>query len=163
MGRQICSLHVKITVSYLCSGCLSFFFFLSFSIFSPYYVGAVFAMINHPSVCQEMVRDLVLDLPLLSSPVILLCMNKELRNHCVQLLQRNSSRHYMEGKSARERSRTSAGETEMMFLWYVKQDVLEEKFCNSCFIKCSLIENSDVVDCDVDFNQSFLKMRFLDL
>lgn len=70
---------------------------------------------DHPSVCQEMVRELVLDLPLLSSPVILLCMNKELRSQCMRLLQRDSSRLYVEGreKTARERSKTSA-ETEMM-------------------------------------------------
>lgn len=72
---------------------------------------------NHPSVCQEMVRELVLDLPLLSSPVILLCMNKELRNQCMRLLQRDSSRLYAQGKEklTRERSKTSAG-TEMMFV-----------------------------------------------
>lgn len=52
---------------------------------------------NHPSVCQEMFRDLLLDLPLLSSPVILLCMNKELRKQCVGLLQRKPSRRYIEG------------------------------------------------------------------
>lgn len=81
------------------------------------HVGAVFALMNHPSVCQEMVRELVLDLPLLSSPVILLCMNKELRNQCMRLLQRDSSRLYVEGKekTTRERSKTSAG-TEMMFV-----------------------------------------------
>lgn len=49
--------------------------------------------------CQEMVRDLLLDLPLLFSPVILLCMNKELRNQCLLLLQRNPTNHYMEKKS----------------------------------------------------------------
>lgn len=93
-----------------------FMFWLFFFCF-VFCVGAVFVLINHPSVCQEMVRDLVLDLPLLSSPIILLCMNKELRNQCMQLLQRNSSSHYKEGeeKSARERSRTSA-ETEMTFV-----------------------------------------------
>lgn len=58
--------------------------------------GAVFALIDHPCVCQEMVRDLLLDLPLISSPIILLCMNKELRNQCLLLLQRHSSNRYME-------------------------------------------------------------------
>lgn len=59
---------------------------------------------------------MVLDLPLLSSPVILLCMNKELRNQCMRLLQRDSSRLYVEGKekTTKERSKASAG-TEMMF------------------------------------------------
>lgn len=79
-------------------------------VLAAFCIGAAFALIDHPSVCQEMVRDLVLDLPLFSSPVILLCMNKELRNQCLQLLQRNSASHYKEArdKSARERSRTSA-------------------------------------------------------
>lgn len=81
------------------------------------FLGAVFALINDPNVCQEMVRDLVLDLPLLSSPIILLCLNKELRNQCMQLLKRNSSSHYRKGqeKSSRDRTRTSA-ETEMVFV-----------------------------------------------
>lgn len=72
---------------------------------------------NHPSVCQEIVRDLLMDLPLLSSPIILLCMNKELRKQCVRLLQRDFFSHRAEGKEkpARERSKTSA-ETEMMFV-----------------------------------------------
>lgn len=71
--------------------------------------GAVFALMKHQCVCQEMVRDLLLDLPLLSNPVILLCMNKELRNQCVLLLWRNTSGLYMEkrkdpknGRAARE-------------------------------------------------------------
>lgn len=71
--------------------------------------GAVFALMKHQSVCQEMVRDLLLDLPLLSNPVILLCMNKELRNQCVLLLWRDTSSLYMEkrkdpksGRAARE-------------------------------------------------------------
>lgn len=51
---------------------------------------------KHTSVCQEMVRDLLLDLPLLSSPIILLYMNKELRNQCVRLLQRNPNSYHME-------------------------------------------------------------------
>lgn len=53
--------------------------------------GAVFALMDHPSVCQEMVRDLLMDLPLLSNPIILLCMNKELRNQCLLLLFRHTS------------------------------------------------------------------------
>lgn len=81
------------------------------------HVGAVFALMNHPSVCQEMIREFVLDLPLLSSPIILLCMNKELRKQCMRLLHRDSSRHYVKGteKSARERSKTSEA-TEMMLV-----------------------------------------------
>lgn len=52
--------------------------------------GAVFALIDHPSVCQEIVRDLLMDLTLLSNPIILLCMNKELRNQCWLLLCRHT-------------------------------------------------------------------------
>ena len=42
---------------------------------------------ERPSVCQEMVRDVLLDLPLISSPVILFCMNKELRNQGLLILR----------------------------------------------------------------------------
>ena len=62
-------------------------------------LGAVFALMKHTSVCQEMVRDFLLDLPLLSSPVILLCMNKELRNQCLLLLQRNPNNDSVNTKS----------------------------------------------------------------
>ena len=44
-----------------------------------------------PSVCEEMVRDLLLDLPLVASPVILLCTNKELRRHTLMLLRRGQA------------------------------------------------------------------------
>lgn len=54
---------------------------------------------DHPSVCQEMVRDLLLDLPLLSSPLILLCVNKELRNQCLLLLQRKPTNNYVKASS----------------------------------------------------------------
>lgn len=53
--------------------------------------GAVFAVMDHPCICQEIVQDLLMDLPLLSNPIILLCMNKELRNQCVLLLCRHTS------------------------------------------------------------------------
>lgn len=53
--------------------------------------GAVFALMDPPSVCQEIVQDLLMDLPLLSNPIILLCMNKELRNQCLLLLRRHTS------------------------------------------------------------------------
>lgn len=62
-------------------------------------IGAVFALMDHPSVCHEMVRDLLLDLPLLLSPIILLCMNKELRNQSLLLLQRNPTDLYMKERS----------------------------------------------------------------
>lgn len=79
-------------------------------------IGAVFALIDHPSVCQETIRDLLLDLPLISSPIILLCMNKELRNQCVLLLQRNSSDHYMEKvrKTNEQLNILTAGETNII-------------------------------------------------
>ncbi|XP_029969960.1 uncharacterized protein LOC115404703 [Salarias fasciatus] len=69
------------------------FSLISLITFTAHVPGAVFAMMKHSSVCQEMVRDLLLDLPLLSSPIILLCMNKELRNQCVLLLHRNPPNH----------------------------------------------------------------------
>ncbi|CAN9514856.1 unnamed protein product [Ophioblennius macclurei] len=69
------------------------FSLISLITFMAHVPGAVFAMMKHSSVCQEMVRDLLLDLPLLSSPIILLCMNKELRNQCVLLLHRNPPDH----------------------------------------------------------------------
>ncbi|XP_037635915.1 uncharacterized protein LOC119494248 [Sebastes umbrosus] len=75
------------------------FSLISLITFTAHVPGAVFALTEHLSVCEEMVRDLLLDLPLLSSPIILLCMNKELRNQCLLLLQRNSVNHYMEKKS----------------------------------------------------------------
>ncbi|KAK9517890.1 hypothetical protein VZT92_023227 [Zoarces viviparus] len=65
------------------------FSFISFVTFTAHVPGAVFALMKHLSVCQEMVRDFLLDLPLLSSPIILLCMKKELRSQCLVLLQRN--------------------------------------------------------------------------
>ncbi|XP_034545838.1 uncharacterized protein LOC117817313 isoform X1 [Notolabrus celidotus] len=75
------------------------FSLISLITFTAHVPGAVFALMEHPSVCQEMVRDLLLDLPLLSSPIILLCMNKELRNQCVLLLQRKPANWY-EGKTS---------------------------------------------------------------
>ncbi|KAL7396010.1 hypothetical protein ABVT39_027208 [Epinephelus coioides] len=73
---------------------------------------------EHLSVCHEMVRDLLLDLPLLSSPIILLCMNKELRNQCLLLLQRNPTNHYMEKKSSskmdEQQKNLSTRETDMI-------------------------------------------------
>ncbi|XP_044061250.1 uncharacterized protein LOC122880309 isoform X2 [Siniperca chuatsi] len=71
------------------------FSLISLITFTAHVPGAVFALMAHPSVCQEMVRDLLLDLSLLSSPIILLCMNKELRNQCLLLLQRKPANHYM--------------------------------------------------------------------
>ncbi|KAK5864987.1 hypothetical protein PBY51_016183 [Eleginops maclovinus] len=65
------------------------FSLISLITFTAHVPGSVFALMKHTSVCQEMIRDFLLDLPLLSSPVILLCMNKELRNQCLLLLQRN--------------------------------------------------------------------------
>lgn len=76
-----------------------------------YNIGAVFALMKHSSVCQEMVRDLLLDLPVLSSPIILLCMNKELRTQCVLLLQRNPTGYYMEGKKKNQKGRRAAART----------------------------------------------------
>lgn len=75
---------------------------------------------EHTSVCQEMVRDLLLDLPLLSSPIILLCMNKELRNQCLLLLQRHPTDHYMEKKSIsktdEQHKSLTTGETDTVHL-----------------------------------------------
>ena len=83
-------------------------------------LGAVFALMEQLSVCQEMVRDLLLDLPLLSSPVILLCMNKELRNQCLLLLQRSSANHYTGRKalsqSDEQHKSLTAGKTETLHL-----------------------------------------------
>ncbi|XP_041699645.1 visual pigment-like receptor peropsin [Coregonus clupeaformis] len=49
--------------------------------------GGIFTLMEEHTVCQEMVKEFLLDLPLLSSPIILLCMNKELQTHCVTLLK----------------------------------------------------------------------------
>ncbi|KAA8589069.1 hypothetical protein FQN60_010414 [Etheostoma spectabile] len=76
------------------------FSLISLITFTAHVPGAVFALMAHLSVCHEMVRDLLLDLPLLSSPIILLCMNKELRNQCVLLLQRKHTNHHLERKSS---------------------------------------------------------------
>ena len=54
--------------------------------------GGVFSLMEQPSVCQEMVKDFLMDLPLMSSPVVLLCMNKELQMHCHRMLQRRPHR-----------------------------------------------------------------------
>lgn len=84
------------------NSCKSSFFavhwLLFISTFTPLLlpVGAVFALMEHLSVCEELVRELLLDLPLLSSPVILLCMNKELRNQCLLLLQRRPTNSHVE-------------------------------------------------------------------
>ncbi|KAK2849316.1 hypothetical protein Q5P01_009150 [Channa striata] len=75
---------------------------ISLTTFVAHIPGAVFALMEQPSICHETVTDLLLDLPLLSSPIILLCMNKELRNQCLFLLQRKHSNRYMEKVSKRE-------------------------------------------------------------
>ncbi|KAK5897270.1 hypothetical protein CesoFtcFv8_010345 [Champsocephalus esox] len=75
------------------------FSLISLITFTAHVPGAVFALMKHTSVCQEMVRDFLLDLPLLSSPVILLCMNKELRNQCLLLLRRNPNSDSVNTKS----------------------------------------------------------------
>ncbi|XP_023257920.1 uncharacterized protein LOC111652043 [Seriola lalandi dorsalis] len=96
------------------------FSLISLITFTAHIPGAIFALMEHPSVCQEMVRDLLLDLPLLSSPVILLCMNKELRNHCLLLLQRNPANHYMRKKSIsktdEQHKNLTTGETDTLHL-----------------------------------------------
>nr|XP_046262218.1 uncharacterized protein LOC124068228 [Scatophagus argus] len=83
------------------------FSLISFITFTSHMPGAVFALMEHLSVCQEMVRDFLLDLPLLASPMILLCMNKELRNQCVLLLHRNTASHYMEKKIHQQHRRAA--------------------------------------------------------
>ncbi|XP_059918086.1 uncharacterized protein LOC132465466 [Gadus macrocephalus] len=63
------------------------FSLISLITFSAHVPGAAFSLMDRPSVCQEMVRDVLLDLPLISSPVILFCMNKELRNQGLLILR----------------------------------------------------------------------------
>ena len=46
---------------------------------------------EEPTVCQETVKEFLLDLPLISGPVVLLCMNKELQTQCLILLKRGSA------------------------------------------------------------------------
>ncbi|GLD62055.1 uncharacterized protein AKAME5_001381000 [Lates japonicus] len=82
------------------------FSLISLITFTAHIPGAVFALMEHPCLCQEMVRDFLLDLPVLSSPIILLCMNKELRDQCLLLLQRNPANHNMGNLSARQTSST---------------------------------------------------------
>ncbi|KAM3613174.1 uncharacterized protein V6R79_021910 [Siganus canaliculatus] len=82
---------------------------------------AVFTLMKHSSCCQEMVRDLLLDLPLLLSPVILLCMNKELRNQCLLLLLRSPANLYMEKKKSisktdEQHRNLTTGETDTVHL-----------------------------------------------
>ncbi|KAJ8338398.1 hypothetical protein SKAU_G00373640 [Synaphobranchus kaupii] len=46
----------------------------------------VFSLLaEQQKICLETVMEFLLDLPILSNPVILLCMNKELRDQCVLL------------------------------------------------------------------------------
>lgn len=75
---------------------------------------------EHQSVCLETVRDFLLDLPLLSNPIILLCMNKELRKQCLLLLQRNPTNHYKGKKSVsktdEQHNNLTSGETEVIQL-----------------------------------------------
>ncbi|KAL2077462.1 hypothetical protein ACEWY4_026966 [Coilia grayii] len=68
--------------------------------------GGVFALVEEPSVCQETVREFLLDLPLISGPIVLLCMNKELQTQCVILLKRRSA------ESSRQSSSLSPTATE---------------------------------------------------
>ncbi|KAJ8390084.1 hypothetical protein AAFF_G00110980 [Aldrovandia affinis] len=52
--------------------------------------GGVFSLLAEQKVCLETVMEFLLDLPLLSCPIILLCMNKDLRDQCVLILQRKA-------------------------------------------------------------------------
>ncbi|KAJ8254922.1 hypothetical protein GJAV_G00198880 [Gymnothorax javanicus] len=52
--------------------------------------GGAFSLLAEHKICLETVVEFLLDLPVLSSPIILLCMNKELRDQCVLLLQRKA-------------------------------------------------------------------------
>ncbi|XP_059201658.1 uncharacterized protein LOC131981403 [Centropristis striata] len=93
------------------------FSLISLITFTAHVPGAVFALMDHSSVCQETVRDLLLDLPLLSSPIILLCMNKELRNQSLLLLRRYPTSHHMEKKSIskteEQHKNLTSGETDV--------------------------------------------------
>ncbi|XP_019901465.2 uncharacterized protein LOC109615708 [Esox lucius] len=64
--------------------------------------GGVFTLMNEPTVCQEMVKEFLLDLPLISSPIVLLCMNKELRTPCLTLLKHKAGSHSEKDKSGSE-------------------------------------------------------------
>nr|XP_043896991.1 uncharacterized protein LOC122778906 [Solea senegalensis] len=96
------------------------FSLISVITFMAHTPGAVFALMERLSVCQEMVRDLLLDLPVLSSPVILLCMNKELRSQCLMLLQRSTTSHYVRKKSHtktdEQHNSLTTGETDTLHL-----------------------------------------------
>lgn len=48
-------------------------------------------MMEEPTVCQETIKEFLLDLPLISGPIVLLCMNKELQTQCLILLKRRSA------------------------------------------------------------------------
>nr|XP_046181010.1 uncharacterized protein LOC124011603 [Oncorhynchus gorbuscha] len=77
--------------------------------------GGIFTLMKEPTVCQEMVEEFLLDLPLFSSPIVLLCMNKELQTHCVTLLKRkpvSCSRKDQTGiKTDEQHKRLTVGET----------------------------------------------------
>lgn len=110
-----------------------------------YNIGAVFALMKHSSVCQEMVRDLLLDLPVLSSPIILLCMNKELRNQCVLLLQRNPTGHYMEGTKKKSERQTSSSKN-LRRRWHNSPQTAKLVMCKKWhFYICSQIICSDCI------------------
>ncbi|XP_041931254.1 uncharacterized protein LOC121694922 [Alosa sapidissima] len=55
--------------------------------------GGVFAVMEEPTVCQETVKEFLLDLPLISGPIVLLCMNKELQSQCLILLKCQPTDH----------------------------------------------------------------------
>ncbi|KAL7863764.1 hypothetical protein SRHO_G00127480 [Serrasalmus rhombeus] len=48
--------------------------------------GGVLSLLEEHTVCQEAVKEFLMDLPLLSSPIVLLCTNKELRTRLLNLL-----------------------------------------------------------------------------
>ncbi|XP_035267135.1 uncharacterized protein LOC118224069 [Anguilla anguilla] len=59
--------------------------------------GGAFSLLAEQKICLETVMEFLQDLPNLSSPIILLCMNKELRDQCVLLLQRRACSQHRPG------------------------------------------------------------------
>ncbi|KAJ8015016.1 hypothetical protein DPEC_G00021760 [Dallia pectoralis] len=77
--------------------------------------GGVFTLMNEPTVCREMVKEFLMDLPVISNPIVLLCMNKELQTPCLTLLKHKAGSHREKNKSGsdteEQHKRLTTGET----------------------------------------------------
>lgn len=69
---------------------------------------------EEPTVCQETVKEFLLDLPLISGPVVLLCMNKELQTQCLILLKRGSAGRQSSCQSSCQSPTASSEQTKFL-------------------------------------------------